>query len=167
MSHSSYYVTSSVPADVSSFGATLEDIRNRTTHLDTLFRHAYDTNEDLVALYTGFHAGSSKSFFRHYPGSESLTTDPSRTYDPVLRPWYSAAESASPNAAFTSPYFDAFGKKGLFFDDLVPFSHIEMTGMPTANAIPSPTTPPAYAAGAAPQAPSSLQVAAHERHTHL
>jgi hypothetical protein len=111
MSHSSYYITGSTPADLANgFDATLDDLRNRTTHLDTLFRHVYTTNQDLVALYTGFHAGSSPSFFRHYPGSESLSTDPTRSYDPQLRPWYSAAESASPEAAFTAPYYDSFGK---------------------------------------------------------
>jgi hypothetical protein len=106
-SHSSYYVTGSTPADLSSFGATINDIRNRTTHLDTFFRHTYETNEDLVGIYTGFHADASESFFRHYPGTE---TDFDRTYDPVNRPWYSAAVSASPNGVFTSPYSDSFGK---------------------------------------------------------
>lgn len=110
MTHSSYYVTGSTPASVATFSSTLEDIRNRTTHLDTLFRHSYETNIDMVALYTGFHADSSDSFFRHYPGSETLTTDPTRAYDPVLRPWWSAAVDVSPDTAFASPYFDAFGK---------------------------------------------------------
>ena len=107
MTHSSYYVTDSYPEDIGNFGATIENILNRTTHLDTLFRHVYDTNLDLVGVYVGFHASSSNSFFRHYPGME---IDDARTYDPVLRPWYTEAEASSPNAVFTSPYSDAFGK---------------------------------------------------------
>lgn len=109
MEHSAYYVTGSTPSDIASFSAEIKDTRNRTAHLDQYFRHVYRTSEDLVAAYTGFDT-SPDSLFRQYPGSGSLTSDPSRTYDATQRPWYTAATASPGKTAVTAPYGDAFGK---------------------------------------------------------
>lgn len=109
-SNSHYYVTGSHPEDVDTFPNSITDIRDATANVDTYYRHAYDTNTALVATYTGFDTRPDESFFRHYPGTESLSVDPDREYDPLLRPWYQAAIAASPDSVFTAPYGDAFGK---------------------------------------------------------
>jgi Tfp pilus assembly protein PilE len=109
-SHSSYYVTGSHLEDVGSFPDRTVELRNATANVDTYYKHAYTTNAALVATYTGFNTQPDANFFRHYPGTESLSGDPGRTYDPVERPWYQSALDAYPASAFTAPYGDAFGK---------------------------------------------------------
>lgn len=109
-SHSSYYVTGSHPEDISSFPDATTALRDSTANVDTYYRHTYQSNAALVATYIGFDTAPGENFFRHYPGTESLSVDPNREYDPVLRPWYQAALEAYPDSAFTAPYGDAFGK---------------------------------------------------------
>jgi hypothetical protein len=110
-SHSRYYVTGATPADIPTFSAALNDTRDRTTHVDPYFRHTYQANEALVAVYTGFDIVPDPNMHREYPGAETLSFDPLRTYDPVLRPWYDDAMASPDNTSFGAPYPDFF-KKG-------------------------------------------------------
>jgi len=110
MSHSSYYVTgsSAAPASEQNFSARLQNYRNRTTYLDYYWRRMYERYDDMVGVYVGFDL--SPSMYRHYPGQETLTLDPTRSYDPVVRPWYTKAINNPTEVVYTAPYIDAFGK---------------------------------------------------------
>lgn len=112
LSHSSYYVTGALPSDIATLASDIQTYRNLTAHLDNYFPFVYDNKESLVAAYTGY--STSTSLFRHYPGTETLTVDPNREYDPVNRPWYHDAltqwSDYHGGGAYSAPYADLFGK---------------------------------------------------------
>jgi hypothetical protein len=112
MGASTFYVTGSTPADVDGgFSAEVIRLRNATNNLDTYLKHAYETNDQVVAMYVGFEL-SPASLVRIYPGMQ-VSAESERSYEPATRPWYEAAmanEASGLGTAFTEPYLDSFGK---------------------------------------------------------
>jgi len=105
--HSGYYVPGSTPASIESFSAALNATRDSSAHIDSFFKPVYRDNVAFVAGYVGF---EESGIFRHYPGTGTLTTDPTRGYDPRARPWYLDAKAKPKEVIITDPYQDAAGK---------------------------------------------------------
>lgn len=105
--NSAYYVPGSTPADIPGFSANLIRTRDLSAHIDTFFRQLYQDNQDFVAGYIGY---EESGMFRHYPGTGTLDTDPSRTYDPRARGWYISSKNEPNKITYTSPYRDFAGK---------------------------------------------------------
>ena len=110
---SSYYVPGSSPSDIPNFNAALNNTRELSAHTDPYAISGYQNNLDFVLGYLGF---ETAGLFRSYPGSGTLDTDPTRSYDPRLRGWYmeafaKASDVAQPDKmVYTSPYLDFNGR---------------------------------------------------------
>jgi hypothetical protein len=102
---SSFYFPGSNSTTI--YDSAQEQARDLTAHCDTFFKKSYENNIDFVAEYYG---ASTTSMLRSYPGISTLSTDPTRLYDPTVRPWYLSAIETPGDTAITSPYLDFNGK---------------------------------------------------------
>lgn len=110
--HSAYYVPGAVPADISTFTQELNDTRDLSVHVDTFIKPLYKQYIDFVAGYIGF---ENTGLFRHYPGTGTIDTDPTRSYDPRIRGWYIGSKDAYTSTeykgvTYSEPYRDFNGK---------------------------------------------------------
>ncbi len=104
--HSTFYYPGSHPDNLTDGSITevMGEQINRTSNLDTLFVELWENNPDFAWMYVGFH---TTGLFRIFPGS---VVDNTRTYDPRVRPWYTAALGQNGDLTFTNPYLDALGQ---------------------------------------------------------
>ena len=80
--------------------STINQLIDRSSNLDVIFRGMKTTTPDYTWLYMGFQIGFHRSYPFHYYSSP---------YDPRARPWYQLAKSQPGNVVYTSPYVDASG----------------------------------------------------------
>lgn len=106
-SHSSYYVPNTTPSDIPTFSTSLNKSINLSAHIDPYFKQAYKNNIDFVAGYVGY---EGSGLFRQYPGIDTLTSDPTRSYNPTVRGWYKQALNLPTKVIYTPPYEDFNGK---------------------------------------------------------
>jgi Cache domain len=104
--HSAYMNQGLLPSNITNLDSSIIDIINKTMNADEYIIPSYSNYKDFVSGYMGFENGG---LFMQYPGIGTLTTDPSRTYDPRTRGWYTQAKSAS-DVIYTDPYKDFNGR---------------------------------------------------------
>lgn len=113
LSHSHYYVPNSDPTDIPYFTDSLNNTRDISAHVDPYFTSLYNSYDDFVAAYIGF---EEQGLFRHYPGIGTLDTDPTRSYDPRIRGWYTSTQNDynttnnDNKILYSEPYQDFNGK---------------------------------------------------------
>lgn len=105
---SSVYFVEQFPngSNIPDLMATHGTLVNETSHIDLYCIQLFQNYTDVVAVYYG---DNTTGFFRKYPGHSTKLTDPTRSYDPRARPWYTKAVSITGNVSITDPYLDAFG----------------------------------------------------------
>lgn len=104
--HSGFTVPYLRPNNQSNLPQSVFDLINNTMHTDSYIIPSYMNYDDFVAGYMGYNDGG---VFLQYPGIDSLTTDPQRSYDPRKRGWYTQAIEMN-DVIFTDPYLDFNGK---------------------------------------------------------
>ena len=107
LTHSAYYAPYSYPNNISQLSQTATSIINITTHIDDIAITAYQQYINFVALYAGF---DDSGVFFSYPGKSTLVTDPTRSYDPRIRGWYTQAKMSNA-VIYTDPYQDFHSKE--------------------------------------------------------
>lgn len=133
---SSAFVTGDDYTDMASWGGSNGPSLyiNKTTVLDPFFINMYETNTDLYQVYAGF--SSSPSFFRRYPGRAMQALYNGSSYDPVLRPWYSAATSQAGETVYTAPYQDYHTKDWMITGARTFYSYSAMSAIATSTSTP-------------------------------
>jgi len=104
---SAYYLPGFTPTDYGNITGTNLATRDKSVNLDPYWIQLYNQYEDFVSLYVGYEEGG---MFRAYPGTGTLDTDPTRTYDPRVRGWYTSAKATPGATIVTEPYQDFNGR---------------------------------------------------------
>jgi hypothetical protein len=104
---SSFKVPYLQPFNETNLNPSIISIINYTMHVDEIAIPSYQNYLDFVSIYSGF---ENSGLFLKYPGIETLSTDPNRTYDPRRRGWYNRAVTAN-NVIYTDPYQDFNSKR--------------------------------------------------------
>lgn len=104
---SNYYFPGSTLASVPNFSVAQNTTRDMSSFMDYVASVLYEKYPDIFVVYFGT---EDFGFFRNYPGRSTVDTDPSRTYDPRIRPWYTDAVAAT-GMIVTAPYQDFQSKK--------------------------------------------------------
>ncbi|MHA2098588.1 MAG: cache domain-containing protein [Candidatus Kariarchaeaceae archaeon] len=104
--HSVFYIEGSTPQNLDTMMTPeMDDIINRSAHLDLHFKSQFETNENFYWMYIGF---QREKVFRAYPGTIWNET---RTYDHTIRPWYTQSLAARGDMIITDPYKGVISQK--------------------------------------------------------
>jgi hypothetical protein len=106
LKHSAFTVPYLRPDNQSNLPQNIINIINYTMNSDSYIITSYLNYKDFVSGYMGYNKGG---LFLQYPGTNTLTTDPQRIYDPRNRGWYNMAIRTD-GAIYTDPYLDFSGK---------------------------------------------------------
>jgi len=104
---SNYYFPGSTPGSIPNFSVAQNTTRDLSSFMDYVASVLYEKYSDIFVVYFGT---EDFGFFRNYPGRSTIDTDPGRTYDPRIRPWYTDAVAAN-GMIVTAPYQDFQSKK--------------------------------------------------------
>jgi hypothetical protein len=109
LNHSSYFIPGfdADGSNIASMTDTNIDVIDSTSYLDRFFRSLYSEYDNFLAGYIGL---DDSGLFRHYPGVSTLSTNPTRSYDPRIRGWYVDAEERPDDVIVTDPYLDFNGR---------------------------------------------------------
>lgn len=104
--NSVYYIPGSTPQNLAGMMTPeMDDIINRSAHLDLYLKSQFETNQNFYWMYIGF---QREKVFRAFPGTIWNET---RTYDHTIRPWYTQSLAARGEMIITDPYKGAISQK--------------------------------------------------------